>query len=352
MKVIITDYDTVKIANEKEITREDYLKSLREKIKKGKIFDCTYDSESETFTYTEEDKGTYKVDLSRSKKNIGIFLSLVELFKVIQKNEYEEEKILEKAESGVIDSEYEKEIYLKKLKQSISISGFLKGLRFGDIFLDTLEDAEYGFPEEVAMIDIILGIGAPIFLIIFSKYWIALIVFLACAVQFCIHAGLEMSTIHFIITLLINTIKGLINISKENKVIKHKIKNIKNITFQEEKILDASSYEEKCYDSLSNCIMQGLNNIYEKLVYLNEFDKKRIKTELESELKKYREELSKSSKQNVEQSLIISSKFMLYLSEVNKKIDSLLAESVNNKEIQTEEVSIDKGGVLVRKKTK
>ena len=324
-EIIFTDYDTVLIENTGiEYTTEEFMNWFEKEIKSGKLTNCSYESDTETIKYKYKNN-RYMIDLSNNNKFINPFLVLIELENRLQKDSETDKELLEEAKKGHIKSDYARKLYIDSLKKDLSIVKYLNKLNLFEIISDSFYEQNY-FLDILFVFDVLLGILGAIVCLVYGKFGLAIVDVLVTIFQGIMHNNNVLTT-RLIFDTIKNTIKRSREISKENKLIKHKIKNLENMNLNEDK---DNTYQKEWNDSIDNLISKSINNISAKIVRLNNYDKKIIRNELDEKLREYRDSISKLSNNDIQEILIISSHFMLYLSELNKRIDEMLLTNVDS----------------------
>ena len=139
--------------------------------------------------------------------------------------------------------------------------------------------------------------------------------------------------IWFIINLIGNIIKlnidfvhSLHEYTKDAKLIKHKINWLKNYKIPS---------EEKQKNTTTNCIEKYINEIYEKLVMLNDEEKKEMLVELLAKINEYRTELANipQSGLTLETEGTINTRFITYLTELELKINQKINKTTPSVEL-------------------
>ena len=143
MKVIFTDYDTVKIGTEDEMTTKKFFKVFEYLIKNGEVTNCNYNSKNEEFSYLYDNK-EYTIKITN--KSINKLRNLLSLTKLEQNEDTKRKdarirenvkaELLRKARKGEIVSEEAKQLYIKELKSEIKLSNIFKGFELQDFACD------------------------------------------------------------------------------------------------------------------------------------------------------------------------------------------------------------------------
>ena len=148
-----------------------------------------------------------------------------------------------------------------------------------------------------------------------------------------INLGMAVSTIFCDIYAIIKNNKL---IREENKIIKHKIEWLNDYKLPNQRI-DMSKQIQKS-SVWVEYIEKYISNIYVMILSLNDEDKKILKKELEEQLIDYRTKLSNipQSGLTLESEASISTNFIIYLTELEQKINQKLSSQINIKSLDTE----------------
>ena len=353
MKVIFTDYDTVKIGTDKEITTKKFFKYFAEAIEYGKITSCNYNPEKEEFSF-RHDNEVYTIKITnKSLDKLRILLSLMKIEQnksnkkqntSITKNE----ELLRLARNGEIVSEKAKELYLKELKSAIKLSNIFKNIKLQNFARNLLKESCE------AVITIILTMVSFTSIIIFIilgateiiKTTLAFImagasflVFMTDSVFLSFDDGSSLiakglsyiiwGIINFFCNLIkinIDLVDAIIEFIPKVSLIRHKIKSLKNYQLPSEEIVTNQKNEGNDNDVLTSYIAKSIDNIYLNLLKLNDEDKKEIRKELEIKLKEYQMSLLNLPKSGLtlETEVTVSNRLIMSLAELELRINQKL----------------------------
>ena len=366
MNIIFTDYDTVKIGNDREITTQKFFEYFAKAIEYDKITNCNYTPKSEEFSFIYDNE---KYIVKITKKSLDKLRKLLSLMKIeqnksnkrqkadITKNENEE--LLKLARNGEIVSETAKELYLKELKSEIKLSDIFKEIELQDIAYDffhldasdTKKWAEVISPI-LAIISFISVIGSMI--LQFSEIikitpalimsGVGFVEFFVCLATLDSGGSLLARALTYISWGIINLVGNLIKINidlvraiskliSKVSLIKHKIKSLKNYNVPSEELVLPQKNEEKSNDVLTSYIAKYIDNIYLNLLKLNDEDKREMRKELENKLKKYQLSLSSlpQSGLTLETETTVNTRFIMDLADLELKINQKLNSELKNK---------------------
>ena len=359
MKVIFTDYDTVKIGTEEEVTTKKFFKEFEYLIKNGEITNCNYNPENEEFSFSHDNE-IYTIKITnKSLAKLRTLLSLMKLEQnksnkkqttAIIKNE--NEKLLKLARNGEIVSEKAKELYLKELKSAIKLSNMFKGFKLQDFAwnlfnLDVSNTKKWAEPITVVLlfISFISSIGTPIlFTEEIIKITPAIIIAIASFLEFIIGLAthdeggsllargltyISWGIINFfgnLIKINIDLARAIIEFIPRASLIRHKVKSLKNYQLPSEEIVMKQKTERNDNDVLTSYIAKSIDNIYLNLLKLNDEDKKEIRKELETKLKEYQMSLLNLPKSGLtlETEVTVSNRLIMALAEIELKINQKL----------------------------
>lgn len=366
MDVIFTDYDTVKIGTEEEITTKKFFKEFEYLIKNGEITNCNYNPENEEFSYLYDNR-RYIVKITN--KSIHKFRNLLSLMQLEQnesikrKNERitenEKQELLRKARNGEIVSNEAKTLYIKELKSEIKLSNVFKKLKLEDIakryFKLDLTDTEEWREAITTILTLITFTSLFVFPILFITEVLkatpgliilmgaSFIEFMVCLATSNNGGSLVSRALTYIIWTIINIIGNIIKLSidfaraickfiPQIMLIKHKIKSLKNYKIPNEEIILPDKKEENDNDVLTSYIAKSIDNIYLNLLKLNDEDKREIRKELETKLKEYQKSLLSIPKSGLtlETEVTVSNRFIMSLAEIELKINQKLNSKLKN----------------------
>ena len=366
MKVIFTDYDTVKIGTDKEITTKKFFKYFAEAIEYGNITNCNYTPENEEFSFIYDNE---KYIIKITNKSIDKLRKLLSLMKIeqnkssknkknITKNENEE--LLKLARNGEIVSEKAKQLYLKELKSEIKLSYIFKNIKLQNFAynlfnLDAKKWAEvltamlaiFSFTSFLAFL--ILGLieivkATPAFIIVGASFLELMTDIIIIGDVHSTSSSLLARALSYIIWGIINFVGNLIKINidlihatpkfiSKVSLIKHKIKSLKNYSVPSEEIVTNQKNEGNDKDVLTSYIAKSIDNIYLNLLKLNDEDKKEIRKELETKLKEYQMSLLNLPKSGLtlETEVTVSNRLIMSLAELELKINQKLNAELKSK---------------------
>ena len=356
-----TSYDTIKFDDTfnfeddeiDEMVVDNYFNFLEENIKNGKILNCSYNPENETFYYEYDGIQYYITIKNNNSRNLRVLMTLLELanskssdMKDLQEEEMRKQNLIKKAKAGEIETDEAKELYLNELKRERKelISSAFK-FRYNI-------DGTPGAGASNALITILTScsiVGSAIagaivlsdkgiintlssWLLVIGSYGLAASIF-AYGVRRN-EVPLYNRIVEFLgstIMFVPNLIKGLKKLITKNlkriKVINHKIEWLSDYHLPDS-TLELSDEDKKSEDLITLYI----NNVY---VAINELKKSEDKTKYLSELlgkiKEYQDSLrhlksGELTTTNNEQ--YIRNAFISYLNDLENRINAV---SVDNK---------------------
>ena len=368
MNIIFTDYDTVKIGNDREITAQKFFEYFAKAIEYDKITNCNYTPESEEFSFIYDNE---KYIVKITKKSLDKLRKLLSLMKIeqnksnkrqkadITKNENEE--LLKLARNGEIVSEKAKQLYLKELKSEIKLSDIFKEIELQDIAYDFFNLDASDTEDLAEVISPILAIISFMSTMVFISLGCAgimkeipsSIIAFASLLEFIIAAiakggSLLARALAYIIWGIINLVGNLIKINidlvraiskliSKVSLIKHKIKALKNYNVPSEELVLPPKNEEKGNDVLTSYITKYIDNIYLNLLKLNDEDKREMRTELETKLKEYQASLSNLPKSGLtlETETTVNTRFIMDLADLELRINQKLSITLKSNLIKS-----------------
>ena len=343
-----TDYGTVFLPNNKELSKKSFYNYLEKKIKQNKITHFDFNREEEYFIYWEEYE-KYKIPITdNNKRDIDILLTLSELEHTIRKAKEDKEEelrqkhdLIRQAKKGKIVSEEAKELYLQELYKSITPIKFLRKTNIFKTSLSSSRDNDNFFLFTIEIIIGILSICPISFLIMaLSKAKILALILMLLGFAFIIMPIMDISPLKLIYHFIKLSIKNIIEYINEIKITLLKIKHLKNVNI--ENIAHTKENIDNQEELINEYLEKYLNRIYLKINKLNKSDKLATLKLLEEHLSAYRTAISNLTDTKKTNAMIETSKFMLFLGELEQKIDAQISE--NNVEtikpiIQDETVS-------------
>lgn len=333
MRAIFTDYDTVKMDNNEEMTTKDFFNFFEKSIKSGKITCCRYDSKKEEFSYTYcGDKYFIKIS-DKNTHNLRILLTLMELEnnesvkrKSQHLEEIEREELLKQARDGVIKNEEAKQLYLKELKKELK-DLFKISNNLYDIWNFDVTPRTYDILSPILSVLEVLGVMALAVSLGLGLTWWTIVPCIYLLVDVFLFISeymddLPLST--FPSWLVSSIITNYIENTPKRKLLKHKIKWLKEYKLPVQEIDLSKTKQEN--NTWADYIEKHINNIYVNLAKLDDEDKSELREELETKLRDYRSDLSNvpASGLTLENEMTISSKFIVFLSELEQRIDEKL----------------------------
>ena len=356
-----TSYDTIKFDDTfnfeddevDEMVVDNYFNFLEENIKNGKILNCSYNPENETFYYEYDGTQYYIIIKNNNSRNLRVLMTLLELanskscdMKDLQAEERRKQNLIQKAKDGEIETDEAKELYLNELKRERKelISSAFK---FGYNIDGTTGAMVINVVITILIAGTILCSGIVGAIVLSAKGIInSLSAFLLGFGSLGLSVPIvaygvrrdEVPLYNRIVEFLGSTIMFVPNLIKGlKKLITKKLKRIKVINHKIEWLSDYHlpdstlelSDEDKASEDL---ITLYINNVY---VAINELKKSEDKTKYLSELlgkiKEYQDSLrhlksGELTTTNNEQ--YIRNAFISYLTDLENKINAV---SVNNK---------------------
>lgn len=356
MEIVFTDYDTVKMDGREEMTTKDFFDFLEEKIKSGKANGCSYDAGNEVFSFNYNGK-TYNIkDFNENIHNLKVLLILMELentkIKKEKLKEENEKSLLEEARNGNIKNREAKNLYLSELKNEAKLFNLIKNniqlKDYGPYWVEEINNGLMIVYLLGGIVSLILGVIGPFVGIIAPKLVIPLI--LAAIASFfgsavCHDNDYEGSLVSRLIAIIVDIIINIFgNLVKFNidfvkkvipkrKMLKHKIKWLESHPVHSDEMVDTN----KENSAWPNYVAKAIDNVYVKLLKLSSEDKTEIIKELEIKLKEYQTELLNVPKSGLtlETETTVSTRFIMYLAELELRIEQKLNAKIKNNALTT-----------------
>lgn len=332
ISVKLTDYGTVKILDEngilKRVNEETLLEEMKvnrfydffEKgIKKYQITECMYDIEKNRLIFSYKNI-QFEIPMENTHSGDGvILLNLVKLEEEIRRQKkYEDiikdkqEELLKEARLGNIHSEEARQLYIKELKDSISLKAIWK--KIGKIVFGAVWDADH-CPALAVTLGIILA-SLSLFLCIgsfFMGYIVKGIVWLLWGIAFVVTASIayDVNIYELIVLCMYRSIR---QITEEVNMVNHKLKYLRKYELPKNLV-----FSKITIDSFNESVSLKLHEIYEKLLMLSESERTLLRGTLANKINEVKKNIDENS--NVDD---INSEFLRYLLEFEREIDILL----------------------------
>ena len=353
VKGLFTSYDTVRFNDGKEFIVDKYFSQLKKDIQNKKIYNCSYNADSEMFSY-ETAADYYSISLeckgTRALRIIQEAIDLEKALKVhnenLQKETNRKKALLEKAINGKVETDEAKELYLEYLKKE-RIKAFTESFNFAFKEYNPSDDFTENTIMRVFIINffvvvITLGVdalfwlfdGAPIkFSTLFKIIGVPVITDLLMLTTGNGDAKMlkiGKSIIRGIfgtIVLVPNIIKGFVNFLKNGlskiKLINHKIKWLSDYHLPDESI-DIKINEDVDSKDI-DFAKDYINSIHEALLSLSSEDKNLFIGKLKELIKEYHKEIKEinslaNGELTTKSEYSARIKFLVGLSELCKEI--------------------------------
>ncbi len=372
-----TDLETVKyktrgysllgdyVEDETEMTVSEFFNMFERGIKEYKITNCEYDEKKNIFSFyvlcnkTSKSKYKYEIDVSEiGARKLRIFLTLLELEEGLRRKKAyddkiinEKEKFLEEARDGIIKSEESRQLYLDELRDKLTIKGKLR-----EIKMVNKRAIKNSFESNDEILTVGVGMSGAGILFIILCFCAGYVPFIVASII------LELLYLNMFIDGLrgVNFFSHVENWFKEmsrflfnnKKMIKHKIKQLEGYTLPRKN--DISKIKINGIDEI---IRKKLNEIFVKLVELDEDTREKKRVELSEKILEYRKNIESVPKRGLtlESEGKYTSEFLLYLDSFKIELDKMTRGSSDEKIAylftgENKKEECEKTGGMVRKK--
>lgn len=347
MNVVFTDYDTVIINDNEEITKKKYLTFLEKGIKAQKITDFNYNNELEEFTYVFNNR-KYRISVSNmNNQNIEILSVLLELthsLEIQEQSSSRKKEIINRAKKGSIPNEEARQLYLEHLSNKLHINKIFERLNLRYIIKDSyfsgmIFDSDTWVAIHASQFFVLNGISICTMICLENMTWLLWIILINTITSIASLITLskdEVLLIKAITYFFKNLTSEISKISKENKLIRHKINSLKNYNISEEKSLFAT---EDNQNKFNEYLEKYLDKLYLKISKLNEYEKNKMRKKLQTNLEEYRNSVASIENSNRTNITIITGNFLTFLGEFERELDEMLKS--NDLEINSKRITID-----------